>query len=96
MSHATIEAMRDVPVAPMDRGEAVNLARELIQHDSDDITQSGVRLLCESVLLMDAALLQSTALPVDVQKRETRHVVSQIQPETIDKAAMPVGELTTK
>ena len=40
------------------------------------------------------ALLQSTALPVDAQERETKHVVSKIQTETIDKAALPVGELT--
>jgi len=50
--------------ALIDRSDAVNLARNISQHDSDDITQAGVRILCDAVLRMDAALLQSTALPV--------------------------------
>lgn len=48
----------------IDRSDAVNLARNMMEiHDCKGITEKGVRVLCDAVLRMDAALLSSDAQP---------------------------------
>jgi hypothetical protein len=68
----------------IDRSAAVNLANNVIANDltSEDLTTRGVHILADAVLRMDAALLQSTALP-DHSEQHLDMV-----------AALPVGELT--
>ena len=42
---------------PVDRSDAVNLARNMLEvHDCKGITTAGVRILCDGVMRMDAAL----------------------------------------
>lgn len=51
---------------PIDRGDAVNLARNAIEkYDCKGITTKGIRVLAEAVLSMDAAL--STPQPIQPQ-----------------------------
>ena len=51
---------------PIDRGDAVNLARNAIEkYDCKGITTKGIRVLAEAVLSMDATL--STPQPTQVQ-----------------------------
>ena len=51
------DAMDAAPLAHVDRSDSVNLARNMLEvHDCKGITAAGVRILCEGVLRMDAAL----------------------------------------
>lgn len=44
----------------VDRGDAVNLARNMLEiHDCKGITEKGVRVLCDAVMRMDAAIRQA-------------------------------------
>jgi len=61
---------------PVDRADAVNLARNALTHYDCAITKKGVRVLAEAVLSMDAALTtpqptqaQAGAVPLDEARR---------------------------
>lgn len=77
-------------------GDHYPLVDHLSHGDSIADGQHEIALICDCIyneVLKPAALLSAPALPVDVQERDTKTFVSQIQPEMMDKAALPVGEL---
>lgn len=55
----------------VDRGDAVNLARNMLAvRDCESITSYGVRVLCEAVMTMDAALAAIAAPDAAIAARE--------------------------
>jgi len=54
--------MKDAPInLPPDRGDAVNLARNVLEDPALAITPKGVRILAEAVMKLDAAILADRA-----------------------------------
>ena len=70
----------DLPEAlHIDRGEAVNLARNITVEDGIVVTQKGVRILADAVLLLDAALTAQAITPPHVKKpEEIKHVAADV------------------
>lgn len=64
----------------IDRGDAVNLARNALddEHLMGLVSRPGIRKLCEAVLAMDAELARLYALPPEAEAIETLRFVRKV------------------
>ena len=79
----------------IDRGDAVNLARNMLDHrNCKGITSYGVRVLCEAILKMDAAIATPPAAVPMSQKTQDGHSVSSVAeaPTTLPLFAVGVAQ----